>query len=136
LRDGPGALAACNESVFPQNTELLLHRFFGGNVAALARFLKINKYTILAWKAKTQRPTLLSLADPTALIRDDGFFLNFSPKLKSVKLEPTVVPALIRKVRDICDLTECPAGKPGCGDCSRLDLLTVAARGIKSSVAP
>lgn len=63
LQDGPGAMAASRESDFPQNIELLLHRFFGGNVAALARFLKIDRYTILAWKAKTQRPTLLSLAD-------------------------------------------------------------------------
>jgi TniQ protein len=63
MRDGPGALTACTESVFPQNVDLLLHRFFGGNVAALARFLKMNRYTIIAWKDRTQRPTLLSLAD-------------------------------------------------------------------------
>jgi hypothetical protein len=76
LRDGPDALTGCGESFFPQNIDLLVHRFFGGNVAALARFLKVNRYTIIAWRAKTQRPTLLSLADlslkvsvsPTALL--------------------------------------------------------------------
>jgi hypothetical protein len=76
LREGPDALTLCGESFFPQNIDLLVHRFFGGNVAALARFLKVNRYTIIAWRAKTQRPTLLSLADlslkvsvsPTALL--------------------------------------------------------------------
>lgn len=63
LRDGPGAVATCGESVFPQSIDLLLHRFFDGNVAALARFLQMNRYTIIAWKARTQRPTLLSLVD-------------------------------------------------------------------------
>lgn len=88
LQHSPGALAACDESAFPQNIELLLQRLFSGNVAALARFLKINRYTILAWKAKTQRPTLLSLADlslkvsvsPTAILsvrlRGDEFVLR------------------------------------------------------------
>lgn len=76
--------------------------------------------------------TDLEPGDHTSLIREDGFFLRFSPKLKSVKLEPIMVPPMIRKVRDICDLAECPVGKPGCRDCSRLDLLTSAARVINS----
>lgn len=63
LGDGPELLAATKESGFPGNIQLLVEQLFGGNVAALSRFLKVNRYTIIAWKAGVQRPTLLSLAD-------------------------------------------------------------------------
>ena len=68
----------------------------------------------------------------TSLIREDGFFFEFLPKLRPVKLEPTMVSPLLRKVREICDLAKCPVGNPGCRDCSRLDLLMSVARGINS----
>jgi hypothetical protein len=63
LGDGPELLAATKESCFPGNIQLLVEQLFDGNVAALSRFLKVNRYTIIAWKAGVQRPTLLSLAD-------------------------------------------------------------------------
>ena len=63
LQDGPEILTATKVSMFPDNIQLLLEKLFGGNVAALSRFLKVNRYTIIAWKAGVQRPTLLSLAD-------------------------------------------------------------------------
>ncbi|HWD93696.1 MAG TPA: TniQ family protein [Verrucomicrobiae bacterium] len=102
LRDGPDALTASGESVFPQNIDLLVRRFFGGNVAALARFLKVNRYTIIGWRAKTQRPTLLSLADlslkvsvsPTALLsvrlQGDEFVLrtDISSKVNQRRFVP------------------------------------------------
>ena len=63
LRDGPEVLPAVESSLFPHNIQLLLQHCFAGNVAALSRFLKVNRYTIIAWKAGLQRPTLLSLTD-------------------------------------------------------------------------
>jgi hypothetical protein len=57
------------------------------------------------------------------LIRDDSFFLEFSPKLQPVKLEPNIIPPLLRQVREICDLPDCPTGRVGCHDCSRLEIL-------------
>jgi hypothetical protein len=61
--------------------------------------------------------------DPDFLIQDDCFFLQFSPKLKPVKLEPDRIPPLLRRVREICDLSVNPPGRLGCRDCSIVDRL-------------
>jgi PD-(D/E)XK nuclease superfamily protein len=111
-----------------------------GNQDALAPMyeVQLNCYAMIASKIGLgavyglgllyyEPVTDLEPGDPTALIRDDGFFLNFSPKLKSVELDPNMILPLLRKVREICATAECPAGKPGCSDCSRLELLTSAA---------
>jgi hypothetical protein len=63
LCNGPKNMAAASASAFPNNIERLLNCHFNGNVAALARFLAVNRYSVLAWKAGVHRPTLLSLAD-------------------------------------------------------------------------
>ena len=68
------------------------------------------------------------------LIQDDCFFLKFWPKLKPVPLEPNIIPPLLRRVREICDLSESPAGRPGCRDCCILETLTQASRGASSSL--
>jgi hypothetical protein len=62
-------------------------------------------------------------AGSDSLIKDDRFLMEFSPKLKAVKLEPDTIPPLLRRVREICDLPECPAGHPDCHDCSLLENL-------------
>jgi hypothetical protein len=67
--------------------------------------------------------TELNGAGFDSLIKDDRFLMEFSPKLKAVKLEPDTIPPLLRRVREICDLPECPAGRPGCHDCSLLENL-------------
>ena len=68
--------------------------------------------------------TDLDSTDSDSLINKvDRFLMEFSPKLKSVKLEPEILPPLLRRVREICDLSECPAGRPGCRDCSMLEKL-------------
>lgn len=67
--------------------------------------------------------TDLDGTDSDSLIKVDRFLMEFSPKLKSVKLEPEILPPLLRRVREICDLPECPAGRPGCRDCSMLENL-------------
>jgi len=63
LRDGAKSLCGIQKSAFPKNIEQLLNSHFAGNTAALARFLKVNRYSVLAWKGGGHRPTLLSLAD-------------------------------------------------------------------------
>jgi len=71
-------------------------------------------------------------ADRDLLIRDDRFFLEFSPKLKPVKLEPNVIPPLLRRVREVCYLSESPSGRPGCPDCCILETLIQATSGVSS----
>jgi len=63
LQAGQKKLETANASAFPKNMERLLNCHFAGNVAALARFLEVNRYSVLAWKSGSHRPTLLSLAD-------------------------------------------------------------------------
>lgn len=67
--------------------------------------------------------TDLADADRDCLIEDDCFFLKFSPKIKSVRLEPDIIPPLLRRVREICELSDCPEGRPGCCDCAILERL-------------
>lgn len=47
--------------------------------------------------------TDIDAADSTSLIGEDGFFLKFSPKLMLTKLEPTMIPPLLKKIREICE---------------------------------
>lgn len=65
--------------------------------------------------------TDLESNDSDSLIKVDRFLMEFSPKIKPVKLEPEILPPLLRQVREICDLSECPAGRPGCRDCAMLE---------------
>ena len=67
--------------------------------------------------------TELEGADPDFLIKNDRFFLEFSPRLKPVKLETETIRPLLRRVREICDLSECPAGRSDCRDCAMLEEL-------------
>jgi hypothetical protein len=75
--------------------------------------------------------TDLREADPDSLIKDDRFYLEFAPKLKSVKLEPNLIPPLLNRVREICDTAEIPAARLDCRDCSILENLI---RGTGKSV--
>ena len=62
------------------------------------------------------------------LIRRDGFFLQFCPKLKPVKFEPDIIPPLLRRVREICDCSDSPPPRLDCDDCYRLEKLIRTAR--------
>jgi DNA-binding XRE family transcriptional regulator len=62
-------LVARRSSLFPKSIQLLLESHFEGNVQALARFLGVNRYTIIAWKRGTQSPSLLLLADVTRKVK-------------------------------------------------------------------
>jgi len=70
--------------------------------------------------------TGINATDSASLIEEDGFFLEFAPKLVPVKLDVSRIPPLLRQVRNICDAQECPTGNPGCIDCTKLELLASA----------
>ena len=59
--------------------------------------------------------------DDEALIKDDRFFLGFSPKLRPVTLEPDIIPPLLRRIRGIYNLSDTPPPQPDCRDCGMLD---------------
>jgi hypothetical protein len=61
LCNGPKSMAVASASAFPENMEQLLNCHFNGNVAALSRFLAVNRYSVR--KGGVHRPTLLSPAD-------------------------------------------------------------------------
>jgi hypothetical protein len=61
--------------------------------------------------------------DRDSLIRDDRFFLEFSPKLKLVNLEPDLIRPLLRRGRELCDLSASPTARSGCRNCSMLEAL-------------
>jgi hypothetical protein len=63
LRDGPTILQTLNRSAFPKNIETLLTCFSRGNIQAFARYLRVNRSSIIGWKTRIQLPTLLSLMD-------------------------------------------------------------------------
>jgi hypothetical protein len=69
LQKGQTVLAAAGSSLFPKNTQLLVESHFEGNVQALARFLGVNRYTVVAWKNGTQSPSLLLLADVSRKVK-------------------------------------------------------------------
>lgn len=76
------------------------------------------------------------LKDPNDefLVKDDCFFLRFSPKLKPVNVQPEIIPPLLRQVREICDLPKSPPGRPGCRDCSLLESLIRGSGGPSRSL--
>jgi hypothetical protein len=59
----------------------------------------------------------------------DGFAMRFSPKLLPIKLDPAIIPRLLQRVREICDLPTRPEGRLGCRDCALLDALVIATVG-------
>ncbi len=62
------------------------------------------------------------------LIKRDGFFLEFSPKVKQVTFNPSLIAPLLRRVREICDRSVSPEPRPDCRDCYLLETLI---RGVR-----
>ncbi len=58
--------------------------------------------------------------DIDSVCADDGFSMRFVPKLLPVELRPAMIPPLLARVREICDLSTAPAGQADCEDCVRL----------------
>lgn len=57
------------------------------------------------------------------LIKRDGFFLEFSPKLKRISFNPSLIAPLLRRVREICERSVGPEPRPDCPDCLLLDTI-------------
>lgn len=62
-------------------------------------------------------------ADRDLLVKNDCFLLKFSPKIKPVKLDPNLIPPLLRRAREICELSERPPRRPSCRDCCIMDTM-------------
>ncbi len=72
--------------------------------------------------------------DRELMIGEDRFFLAFSPKLQPVNVEPNLIPPLLRRVREICDLPVSPPSRLGCDDCRILEMLLRSTRPPSSSL--
>jgi len=71
--------------------------------------------------------TGISADEVDSFILDDGFSMNFSGKLLPIELKPDNIPVLLKRVREIYDLSQPPNQVEGCKDCGLLDtLLSIA----------
>jgi hypothetical protein len=71
--------------------------------------------------------TGISIDEVDSFILDDGFCMNFSGKLLPIELKPDNVPALLKRVREIYELSQTPGGVEGCKNCELLNtLLSIA----------
>jgi hypothetical protein len=67
--------------------------------------------------------TGISADQVDSFILDNGFSMNFSGKLLPIELKPDNIPVLLKRVREISELSEAPHGVEGCKDCGLLDTL-------------
>ena len=79
LCDGPGMLQNVETSAFPKNIEMILNHLFKNNIQALARYLGINRSSVIAWKSGLQLPSLLLLADVSHRFKVPAVALLCSP---------------------------------------------------------
>lgn len=99
---------------------------------------QLNAYAHIAERAGLWPVTGLALVytepvtDDAAAQKDanttgQGFLMEFSAHILTVKLKPQLVPRLLRRVREIYDLPRPPESLPDCKDCRLLEnLLAVA----------
>jgi len=57
----------------------------------------------------------------SANYRDDGFAMGFTAHIHEVELNPSSIPPLLVKVREIHELSNAPDGCDGCKDCQILE---------------
>lgn len=75
----------------------------------------------------TEPVTDQTAADKDANTTGHGFLMEFSAHIVPVRLALDMVPVLLRRVREIFDLTRPPGSSQGCKDCALLEnLLSVA----------
>jgi len=71
--------------------------------------------------------TGISADEVDSFILDNGFSMHFSGKLLPIELKPDNIPVLLKRVREIYDLSQPPNQVEGCKDCQLLDtLLSIA----------
>ena len=69
-------------------------------------------------------PSTVSPEDAHDLTKKEGFAMNFTAKVVQIELNPTMIPPLLRKAREIFDALEAPKGKAGCRDCQLVERTT------------
>jgi hypothetical protein len=65
--------------------------------------------------------------DIDSVCTGEGFSMGFVAKLLPIELRPSMIPPLLQRVREICDMPTAPAGRDGCEDCQRLNRLVEVA---------
>ena len=55
--------------------------------------------------------------------QEDGIALGFRIKTKPLPLDTTIIPPLLKQVREIMSHDTCPPGTPGCRNCANVDAL-------------
>ncbi len=61
--------------------------------------------------------------DVDALINSAGFNMKFAAKILPIELNLDMIPPLMQRVRQICDMDAAPEGRTGCKDCGLLNEL-------------
>ena len=79
--------------------------------------------------------TDIAVTEVDALVGDDAFSMRFAPKLLPIKVQPDLIPLLLQRARDICDLPSVPTSAPGCRDCMLLDALVAVTGGSGEEIA-
>jgi hypothetical protein len=65
--------------------------------------------------------TDISEPEIDSYVMDGGFAMHFSPKLKPMELRTDVIPPLLKKAKEIFDMSRPPASATGCKNCDLLD---------------
>jgi hypothetical protein len=114
-------------------------RFTGHQDELLPMYVtQLNAYALIAERTGLGRVTGLGLVyhEPVtdiggdaidSVCGDEGFSMRFVAKLLPIELHPTMIPPLLARVREICDLPAAPVGRPDCEDCERVERLVEAA---------
>jgi len=63
-----GPMLAGTSTSFAKNIRQLVASHFSGNIAALARFLHVHRYSIISWISGTHRPSMEALARVSILV--------------------------------------------------------------------
>ena len=86
-------------------------------------FSPVGRLALVYMEPRTDEDT----AQEPALVDRSGFYMGFEATVVEVDLKPeTLVPPLLRKVKEVSDLDRPPIGLPGCKDCAALDTLVEA----------
>jgi hypothetical protein len=108
-------------------------RFTGNQDELLPMYVtQLNSYSLIAERIGLcrvhglgliyyQPATNISVDDIDSLCAKDGFSTQFVAKLLPIELRPSMIPPLLARVREICDMEAVPAGREGCEDCERLE---------------
>ena len=69
----------------------------------------------------TEPDTDRSVAAVDGVHRPDGFIMGFSARILPVSVDATTIPPLLKRARELLDLSTPPRGRTGCKDCRKLE---------------